>query len=91
MELLNGLTMVAQLGNLHKREGDLVMPQGGRDVQCSTEAPCTAVQLLVQRTGKLEELVDKMQNRLPPWVMAATWISGTIIGVLGTLVAVASK
>lgn len=53
--------------------------------QCSTERPCAAVQLLIQRTDNHEKLIDNLQNRLPPWVMGIAAGAGVLIGALGTL------
>lgn len=61
-------------------------------VQCAQNLPCTAVQLLTQRVGVLEEVVDKLANNLPPWVTivgsVAAFTLGGIIGVLSTLLSV---
>jgi hypothetical protein len=53
--------------------------------QCSTERPCAAVQLLIQRTDNHEKLIDNLQNRLPPWVTGIAAGAGAVIGVLATL------
>jgi len=57
--------------------------------QCSNEQSCAAVQLLVYRTTSLEELLEKMQDRLPPYITViatvATAVFTAIISVLATL------
>ena len=62
---------------------------------CSQDNPCTAMQLVKSQVEdiskmleKLEVIVDKLRNNLPPWVMGAAWMTGVVIGVLGTLVAI---
>jgi len=66
-------------------------------VQCTPTYPCTAVQVLIERTQQNSEAIEKLdeelkavRDRLPPWLTAAAWVMGVIIGVLSTLVAVGS-
>ena len=66
---------------------------------CSEEYPCTAVKLLAQQQkdakiqyekdrAEMKDLMDKLRDRLPPYVTVGAGIGGMIIGVLSTLVAV---
>lgn len=53
-----------------------------REVQCTSENPCTAVQLLVQKTTEHDKAIDSMKNRLPLWATMAFTAAGTTIGIL---------
>jgi hypothetical protein len=67
-------------------KGGGVMPD---EIQCSPNHPCTAVQLLTQRVEdhekgleKVNELIEKLQNRLPLWATMAFTACGAVIGIL---------
>lgn len=60
---------------------------------CTSENPCTAVQLLEQRIenhelesgkrlDKMDEVIDSLRNRLPLWATMAFTGAGLIIGLL---------
>lgn len=49
------------------------------DSVCSPENPCTTMQLVSQRVDIMEQMLKKLENRLPLWAsMMFAGMSGTI-------------
>jgi hypothetical protein len=69
------------------REGDIM-----KSVECSVGSPCATVQVIAQqlkehdeRFDKMDDIIEKLRNRLPTWATMLFTAGGTVIGILATL------
>ncbi len=61
------------------------------NIQCTTDNPCTAVVLLVQRQNETDEdikqinkTLESLRNRLLLWATLGFTVAGTSIGILAS-------